>query len=319
MAAIHCFIMMVIFYLLGAVENALPLMIDESELKKLEDVKVNFAQEYVSALMKPCYIPEEQQLLEHEYESSSGVLQNTPTKRPSPSPATTRFPRKRPSKVPTARPSRLPAPRSSLTPTNRPSMVVTAKPTQLPTPLPTRVPTNRPSKVTTSSPLIQGSSNTPSPLPATFTTTLNLMNSARAAVGVPALTWSWTIAAHAQTWANNCQWMHGGPGVGKLYKYAEGQNLAASYGGPVSGQGWVDEIKFFNPNNRVFSTNPTSTFCFGNWKKCGHYTQVVWRSTTLVGCGIQTCNSNSPFGVAPWNFLVCNYSPAGNMQGATVY
>jgi len=47
---------------------------------------------------------------------------------------------------------------------------------------------------------------------------------------------------------------------------------------------------------------------------CGHYTQVVWRSSILLGCGIKSCSTNTPFGAQfpNWYIVVCNHSPAGN-------
>lgn len=44
----------------------------------------------------------------------------------------------------------------------------------------------------------------------------------------------------------------------------------------------------------------------------GHFTQLVWESTTSVGCGAVNCNSDSAKG---W-FLVCEYNPPGNVVGS---
>jgi hypothetical protein len=48
---------------------------------------------------------------------------------------------------------------------------------------------------------------------------------------------------------------------------------------------------------------------------CGHYTQVVWRETTGVGCAAQTCTSGSPLGSGGWQLWVCDYTPPGNSGG----
>ena len=41
----------------------------------------------------------------------------------------------------------------------------------------------------------------------------------------------------------------------------------------------------------------------------GHFTQVVWKSTTQLGCGLAVNRGNKIYGV-------CNYSPAGNVVNA---
>ena len=54
-----------------------------------------------------------------------------------------------------------------------------------------------------------------------------------------------------------------------------------------------------------------------NFEKWGHYSQIVWKSTTQVGCYTQYCSNglaNTGGGVSPY-FTVCNYSPPGNFGG----
>jgi hypothetical protein len=57
------------------------------------------------------------------------------------------------------------------------------------------------------------------------------------------------------------------------------------------------------------NNNPDMT----NFEKWGHYSQIVWKSTTSVGCATQYCPNglaNTGTGVSPY-FTVCNYSPPG--------
>jgi hypothetical protein len=55
---------------------------------------------------------------------------------------------------------------------------------------------------------------------------------------------------------------------------------------------------------------------FEDW---GHFSQIIWKSTTSVGCATVDCsasgleNTDGSY-VAPW-FTVCNYSPPGNYEG----
>jgi hypothetical protein len=118
-------------------------------------------------------------------------------------------------------------------------------------------------------------------------------------VGVPGLTWSSGVAAYAQEWANNlqsqgCDLEHRPSGM-------YGENIAGGYG--MSAQEvvdmWASEKAYYD-----YETNSCSGVC-------GHYTQVVWRSSTQVGCGMATCG-----GKEVW---VCNYNPAGNYIGMKPY
>jgi hypothetical protein len=43
----------------------------------------------------------------------------------------------------------------------------------------------------------------------------------------------------------------------------------------------------------------------------GHYTQIVWRNTTAVGCALVGNGTN--------DYLVCRYSTPGNIYGQKPY
>ncbi|KAK9898214.1 PR-1-like protein [Cystobasidium minutum MCA 4210] len=132
---------------------------------------------------------------------------------------------------------------------------------------------------------------------------LQAHNSARSSHGARALTWSSNAESLARTWAEQCVWQHGGaPNLG--------QNLAASAGYRQTGQqavnGWMSEESDYDPSNPTYS----------------HFTQVVWKATTQVGCYQATCDrlvnpdGSEVFpGYSPSYYIVCNYSPPGNVAG----
>jgi pathogenesis-related protein 1 len=48
-------------------------------------------------------------------------------------------------------------------------------------------------------------------------------------------------------------------------------------------------------------------------KICGHYTQMVWQKTSLVGCALAVCDDTLD------QVWVCQYQPAGNWVGQKPY
>ena len=88
------------------------------------------------------------------------------------------------------------------------------------------------------------------------------------------------------------------PNRGADYPGSVGENIfAASYvaSGADAVAYWVAEKQYYD-----YDSNSCS-------RVCGHYTQVVWRETTKLGCGVYNC-PNLDYNYA----IVCNYAPAGN-------
>lgn len=136
----------------------------------------------------------------------------------------------------------------------------------------------------------------------------------RAKVNVPPVSWSSNLADVAQNWANNlksqdCKMQHStGTNYGEnLYwasplKYSDGRLAAQTISPTKATDSWGNEVKDYN-----YETNTCAT-----GKVCGHYTQVVWKTTTEIGCGMAVCADFSQV----W---VCNYNPAGNYRGQKPY
>lgn len=117
-------------------------------------------------------------------------------------------------------------------------------------------------------------------------------------VHVPPLTWSPQLAQVAQQWANQLQ----SYGCGMQHSNQNyGENLASSTNAPLSPQEvvgmWAEERVSYDRNSNSCRAGDV----------CGHYTQLVWRETRELGCGMAACGSTQVW--------VCNYSPAGNYTG----
>jgi hypothetical protein len=128
------------------------------------------------------------------------------------------------------------------------------------------------------------------------------------------LAWSSTVTAAAQAWADGCRYMHN-PALGSL---AYGENIAATAGRTYTAAEivglWASEAPFYDyASITCDEANPANEA-----GTCGHYTQLVWRATTVVGCGVRTCTTGSPFGsFSTWTFWVCDYAPPGNVNVTT--
>jgi pathogenesis-related protein 1 len=156
-------------------------------------------------------------------------------------------------------------------------------------------------------------------------------NAVRAAVQTtpaePPLVWSSTLAQYAQDWADqlaqtSCANPHHRP-YKDLESVGYGENLAAfssTFGTPSSAadavQGWAAESKCWTYGT-IAGTEQCNVACYSalNSDGCGHYTQIVWRKSTQVGCGVASCQ-NGNFTTDIW---ICNYAPPGNYMGQAPY
>jgi uncharacterized protein YkwD len=134
-------------------------------------------------------------------------------------------------------------------------------------------------------------------------------NRERLSVAVPPLQWDARLAAGAGEWADHLsrsgKFEHSPDLPGQE---PEGENI---WGGtpqrylPESMVGlWIAEKRFYKPG--TFPANSRS----GRLQDVTHYTQVIWRRTTHVGCGARISGSEE--------ILVCRYRTAGNIYGQAV-
>jgi hypothetical protein len=136
---------------------------------------------------------------------------------------------------------------------------------------------------------------------------LAAQNKYRSELGEPALVWSNRLSRSAQRWAEHlAQDVHAMKHSGAI---AMGENIATWTAGRASLTNlvllWGVEKQYFV--DAVFPDVSRT----GDWRTVSHYTQMVWRKTTEVGCGLATGGGQ--------DYLVCQYNPAGNFMGEKAY
>lgn len=133
-------------------------------------------------------------------------------------------------------------------------------------------------------------------------------NRERALVGAPPLQWDDKLAAHAASY---------GPVLASLRRLVhspregrpgERENLAMAWHRTLTPEQlvgmWSDEKRLLQPG--LFPAVSRT----GQWEDVAHYTQMVWPTTTRVGCAIFSSD---------WDYLICRYSPPGNIDGRPIF
>ena len=137
-------------------------------------------------------------------------------------------------------------------------------------------------------------------------TVLSAHNAARNQFGVAPVRWSDQLAAeamaHASFMARTGIYGHDQtPGRRKKM----GENLWRGSRGVFSYDMMVgvmiDEARLFRPG--AFPHNSVN----GNWSAVAHYTQIVWPTTTEIGCALAASPTT--------DYFVCRYAPTGNKDG----
>ncbi|NPA54500.1 MAG: hypothetical protein GXO21_07525 [Aquificae bacterium] len=127
---------------------------------------------------------------------------------------------------------------------------------------------------------------------------LEFLNNIRAEVGVSPLEWDCKLAEEAQKWAEYLA-------EKGLFEHEEGspygENLFLMFGKLPSLldalKSWYEEKKFFNPD--------LPNWCEGG--ECFHYTQLIWKDTKKIGCGIAKYKDMEGY------VIVCKFDPPGNI------
>ncbi len=165
---------------------------------------------------------------------------------------------------------------------------------------------------------------------------LNVHNKARSELnaGINDLKWSDSLAHDAQTYADSLaksgRFEHdpnNNPNdISKRYSNGiYGENLYASSRSTSlreAAQAWVDEKQYYTYGKVVDSSVEVDNTCvdavdkYGNKILCGHYTQIIWKDTTIVGCAKSPYSTGS---FAGGEVVVCKYQTPGNYIGQTPY
>ena len=130
-------------------------------------------------------------------------------------------------------------------------------------------------------------------------------------MGLRPLSYDNDLAQKAQGWANNlqktnqCNMRHS--------KGKAGENL---FWGSAWSDGRVQDIAAKTVVDKWGAEKQDYSYAdnrCADGKVCGHYTQMVWKSTQYVGCGAAVCADNHN------QVWVCQYYPPGNWVGMKPY
>lgn len=144
---------------------------------------------------------------------------------------------------------------------------------------------------------------------------INTHNKFRKRHGLSSLRWSNELASYAQEWANTlkntnaCRMRHRANNPygenlswASAVSWSDGKRSIQQVTSKDIVNDWGNEDKWYNYQRNSCQQG----------RQCGHYTQMVWKDTTEVGCAVAICKDLSQV----W---VCNYNPPGNYVGKRPY
>lgn len=144
-------------------------------------------------------------------------------------------------------------------------------------------------------------------------TALSKHNTYRTIHHSPKLTQASSLNTTAQSWAEylatNALFEHSSrnqrnnAGENLYVYYTTGSSISATTLANQTVKAWYDEVADYDYANPGFSS------------ETGHFTQVVWKSTTQLGCG--AAQGKATLNGTTYNafYVVCHYAPAGNFTG----
>lgn len=133
-------------------------------------------------------------------------------------------------------------------------------------------------------------------------------NAARRQVGLGPMAWSPGLAADAKRYARRMS-------RSRLFAHSrqrpgarpQGENLWMgthdAYSFAEMAGSWVEERQLYDGGSI------SQAMSDGTFEAIGHYTQIIWRNTSMVGCAVVSNPDD--------DYLVCRYLPAGNVMGAS--
>ena len=131
--------------------------------------------------------------------------------------------------------------------------------------------------------------------------------------------WDEQIAAKAQQWTNRCEFNHSPQDYRTIGNMDLGENIFMSSSSDTSvdpnTMDWESAIKDWYSEIKDYKKDTVNSFNSDGPAVIGHFSQVIWSNTYLVGCGL--CSFINSDGLN--QIYLCEYGQAGNMIGSPNY
>jgi hypothetical protein len=130
-------------------------------------------------------------------------------------------------------------------------------------------------------------------------------NLVRASVGAAPLQWDPILAASAASYGPRLSTYSELQHSPRAERPGQAENL---WRGQTGRHGLESMVDYWASERTMFRAGLfPAVSSSGNWLDVSHYTQMIWPTTTKVGCALHKAGW--------WDYLICRYSPRGNRDG----